>query len=91
MVNALLAGNIEKALSYHSEFVRDEYRQRYKSMGPQGIKDVFKNMKRLELDSLYEDGIARCGAIRKEKSGEFSYPVTFGLNKSNGKWEIISF
>lgn len=88
MTSALLAGNIEQALTYFIASKRDEYRKTFEEMGRREIQSVFSNIREFELDSLYED-YAECGAIRIEKGGRYSYPVAF--RKISGQWKIYGF
>jgi hypothetical protein len=88
MTSALLAGNIEQALSFFVASKRDEYRKVFEEMGGQKIQSVFSNAGELKLYSLY-DNHAQCGAIRMEKGGRYSYPVRF--MKISGQWKIYRF
>ena len=58
-------------------------------MGPERMQAVFGEIVDLEVEVVY-DRVVYCGAIRNERGGRFSYPVTFILDE-NGIWKIKSF
>ncbi len=79
MTQALISGDLDTALSHFSVFSRDEYRKRFSGMGRDKIKSIYGSgkIKAVTLNTLYDDGIAECGIIRKESAGEYSYPLNF--------------
>lgn len=80
MVQAMVSGNLEKALSFFSITSRDDMKRKMLSMSSEQIKRIFSNYKSITIESIYlEDGFANCGIIRAEENGEeYSYPSRFG-------------
>jgi hypothetical protein len=88
MAQAMASGNLEKAFGFFSFFSRDKMKREMSDMSKEQIKNIFSNYESIEIYTLREnDGIASCGVIRKEKSGTFSYPVSFGRDL-DCKWRI---
>jgi hypothetical protein len=89
MKAALMAGNIETALNYFVPGGQDEYRAIFTSMGSEGINTIFSGITEIRLNS-YKGGAAECGAVRVERGGVYSYPVTF-VKDYFGMWKIYGF
>ena len=89
MKGELLAGDVEKTLSFFMEGSKDTYRAIFTGMSPDDISAAFSPIVDLQVDTVY-DNFAECGAIRVESDGRYSYPVTF-IKDENGKWMIMGF
>ena len=89
MAQAMVSGNLEKALSYFSIPSRDEMKRKMSDRSREQLKRIFSNYKSITIGSLYlEDGIAECGIIRAEKDGEeYSYPALFGKD-ADCEWRL---
>jgi hypothetical protein len=90
MAQAMASGNLEKAFDFFPFFSRDKMKRKMADMSKEQIKNIFSNYESIGIYTLREnDGIASCGVIRKEKSGTFSYPVSFGRDL-DCRWRIRS-
>ena len=89
MVRAMMAGKLEKALSHFSVFTRDEYRRRLSDYSGDNLRTLFESIEYLEVSELI-GGRAECGAIRKEGSRVYSYPVRF-VKDPDCIWRIYGF
>ncbi|MBI5204442.1 MAG: hypothetical protein HZA11_05945 [Nitrospirae bacterium] len=85
----LVSGDIEGALDYFVDGVKDRYRKTFKDMSESKLKAVFSNVSDFKLGVLY-DRKAECGAIRIEGGKRYSYPVSF-VRQDNGGWKIYGF
>jgi hypothetical protein len=89
MVRAIVWGKLEKALSHFSVFTRDEYRRRLSDYRGDHLRTLFRSIEYLEVSEL-TGGRAECGAIRKEGSKVYSYPVRF-VKDPDCTWRIYGF
>jgi hypothetical protein len=89
MKAALLAGNLDLALSYFVPSTQDRYRRLLGGFTPNKINSIFSNIIGLELNVLLGN-VAECAALRQESDGIYAYTVTFVLDQ-NGVWRIIGF
>ena len=89
MVRAMVAGKLEKALSYFSGFTRDEYRRRLSDYSGDNLRTLFESIEYLEVSEL-TGGRAECGAIRKEGPKIYSFPVRF-VKDPDCTWRIYGF
>lgn len=89
IARAMMAGKLEKALSHFSVFTRDEYRRRLSGHGRDHLQSLFGSIESLEVSELTK-GRAECGAIRKEGSRVYSYPVRF-VKDPDCIWRIYGF
>jgi transcriptional regulator with PAS, ATPase and Fis domain len=88
VANRLLANDIEGALVYFNDGVKDRFRNQYKQMGKDKIASLMAGAKDgVEIESLYDDRIANCGIVRKEGAEEYSYPIRF-IKDMDGSWKI---
>lgn len=85
----LVSGDIEGALDYFVDGVKDRYRKTFKEMGKNKLNAIFSNISDFHLGVLY-DRKAECGAIRIEGGKRYSYPVSF-VRQDNGRWKIYGF
>jgi predicted CopG family antitoxin len=89
MSRAMMAGKLEKALSHFSVFTRDEYRRRLSGHSWDYLQSLFGSIDSLEVSELTK-GRAECGAIRKEGSRIYSWPVRF-VKDPDCTWRIYEF
>lgn len=85
----VVSGDIEGALDYFVDGVKDRYRKTFKEMSENKLKAVFSNVSDFKLGVL-SDRKAECGAIRNEGGKRYSYPVSF-VRQDNGGWKIYGF
>lgn len=84
---SLLAGDVEKALSYFTYIKRDDFREMFTQMDRKTIQRRFSG----EFKAYSVEGrIANCGLIRIENGKRYSYPVDFVKN-DDGVWRIAGF
>jgi hypothetical protein len=89
MANALMADDVQQAVSYFVAGSRARYEKIFSAMDSNKRKNVFGSITEIQIDSFY-GRVVRCGAIRAGSRGTFSYPVTF-VKDENGIWKIMSF
>jgi hypothetical protein len=89
MKSALLAGNIDKALTYFIGTSQDRYRSRFANLTAAKINSIFSRITEIEIDSFH-DNAAECGALRTETDGFYSYPLLF-VRGEDGRWLIAGF
>jgi hypothetical protein len=89
MARAMVWGKLEKALNHFSVFTRDEYRRRLSDYSGDHLRTLFESIEYLEVSELTK-GRAECGAIRKEGSRVYSYPVRF-VKDPDCTWRIHGF
>jgi len=89
MTNALMAGDVQQALSYFVAGSRARYEKIFSAMDSSKRKNVFGSISEIQIDSFY-GRVVRCGAIRAGSRGTFSYPLTF-VKDEDGIWKIMSF
>lgn len=85
---ALLAGNVEKALTYFVDVDQDRYRQMFADLNG-NIYKVFSTISDVELYTLTGRS-AECGAVRVENGVPYSYPLAF-VQDDTGTWKIYGF
>jgi hypothetical protein len=73
---AMVAGDLERALTYFSVFSRESNRRQLSSFSAERLKSIFGNYETIAIYTI-DEGVAECGVIRKEKTGKYSYPVRF--------------
>ena len=76
MSKAMVAGDLERALTYFSVFTRESNRRKLSSFSLEDLKSIFGNYETIAIYTI-DKGAAECGLIRKEKTGNYSYPVHF--------------
>jgi PKD repeat protein len=89
MKSALIAGDIDKALTYFVSASQPRYRSKLTQLTSVQINLIFSNIIDLTVGRV-SDNAAQCGAIRQEPSGIYSYPVLF-VRGENGIWLIAGF
>lgn len=88
---AMLSGNLDQAFVSFSVFSREEMKRSMSNLSRADIKEIFGSYKTIEINTIDEnDGIAECGVIREEKSGEFSYPASF-IRDPDCVWRIRGY
>jgi hypothetical protein len=89
MKSALLAGDINKAISYFVVGTQSKFREEFAGFSSSDINAIFSNISGIELGKVYGK-VATCGAIRTEAGGTYSYPLTF-IKDGYGIWKIFRF
>jgi flagellar hook assembly protein FlgD len=89
MKTALIAGDIDTAVSYFAEDEQDEYMNYFTQLSSNDINSIYSSIVRLRINSV-TDNIAQCSAIRSESTGTYSYPVIF-IKDGEGIWRINGF
>lgn len=88
---AMITGNLEKGFRCFSIFTQDEMQRRFSNMPKAEIKEYYASYESIEIYDLdLQDGVANGGVVRKEKSEEFSYPVTF-MRDPDCVWRIRGY
>jgi hypothetical protein len=88
MRDAVVAGDIDRALTYIALEKREQRRVIFKELKDK-LADAFRSVQSVHIISLY-NGHAEAEAIRMENGQLFSYPVVFGLDWP-GIWRVVSF
>jgi len=88
---AMIAEDLEEAFTYIAIFHQDENRRKIGDLGKEELKNIFSSFERVQIETLYkDDGVAECGVIREEKTGTYSYPMTF-IRDIDCVWRIQGF
>ncbi|MGB5218190.1 MAG: DUF4124 domain-containing protein [Smithella sp.] len=89
MAQAMASGNLERAIGFFTPGAREDMKRTVSTMSKENIREIFSDYESIEVSTLYEDdGIANGGVIRKEKSGIYSYPVSFRKD-FDCKWRVM--
>ncbi len=89
MKSALMAGNMDAALSYFMPGNQEKFRQIFTALGQTKINAIFSGISSIRLAKNYET-VASCGAMRAEAGGTYSYPLIF-VKDNYGIWKIYEF
>lgn len=88
MRDALIAGDIDRALTYIAGEKREDRRAMFNDL-KEKLPETLRSVQAVNILSL-DDGYAEAEAIRMENGEAFSYPVVFGLDWP-GVWRVVSF
>jgi hypothetical protein len=88
MRDALVAGDIERALTYIALEKREQRRAIFNELKGK-LADAFRSIQSVHIISL-SNGHAEAEAIRMEHGQLLSYPVVFGVDWP-GIWRVVSF
>jgi hypothetical protein len=89
MIGALISGNIETAITYFAFGSQDRYRRLFAEFSAEKISSIFSNI--LQVKLYTQSGqYSKCGALRAETGGVYSYPLTF-VQDDKGIWKILGF
>ena len=89
MKGALIAGDIDKALTYFVEGSIERYRQAFTDVGSARVNSILSGVTELRYNTVYGP-VAQYWALRTESDGTFAYPLTF-FQDANGIWKIMGF
>jgi PKD repeat protein len=89
MKAALLAGNVDTALSYFIDGSQSRYRAIFTGMNSATINEIFSGISSIEVTKV-NGRIASCGALRNEAGGTYSYPLIY-IQDNKGIWKILGF
>lgn len=89
MRTALLAGDIETELKYHTVNYKEKYRAIFNALGADGIQSVYSGLSEVYLNFIagpYAEGFI----FRQENGKYYSYPVHFALG-DDGRWGVYGY
>jgi hypothetical protein len=88
MWSALLAGNMDSALTYFVSESQGRYRQIFTDLQP-SLSSIFASIETFHLLSVTND-TAEAEAVRAEQGTTYSYPIMY-MRDEQGIWKFRGF
>ncbi len=89
MTDALKNNDIDKALSYFSDYSKDKHRKMFEVLSQEAIQESMRDTKEISFQSIMGYNVHY--EITSTHNGKkFSYPLDF-IQDLDGKWRILEF
>lgn len=89
MTDALKNNDIDKALSYFSDYSKDKHRKMFKVLSPEAIQEVIRDTKEITFTTIRGDSV-HYEIITTHNGEKFLYPLDF-VQDLDGKWKILNY